>query len=80
MERLGFEDLMAPLPLEASGGISYDDARERVLRAFGGFHEELEASRVAPSRAAGSIGRRAAESGRAGSAPLRRWSASRGSS
>ncbi|MDJ0785334.1 MAG: M3 family oligoendopeptidase [Myxococcota bacterium] len=42
MERLGFEDLMAPLPLSSSVAIPYDQARERVLRAFGGFHPDLE--------------------------------------
>ena len=33
--RLGFQDLEAPLPLAAAARVSFDDARERVLAAFG---------------------------------------------
>lgn len=43
LPRLGFEDLMAPLPLPSAGSIPYDAARERVLSAFAAFHPELEA-------------------------------------
>lgn len=39
--RLGWQDLSAPLPLEDPRRIPWDEARERVLAAFGGFHPEL---------------------------------------
>ncbi len=40
--RLGFQDLLAPLRLEGTATISWDEARERVLRAFGRFYPALE--------------------------------------
>jgi pepF/M3 family oligoendopeptidase len=43
VEKLGFQDLMAPLPVEGMQRIPFDDARERVLRAFRAFHPGLEA-------------------------------------
>lgn len=42
-ERLGFQDLEAPLPAAATARVSFDDARERVLRAFGAWHAGLRA-------------------------------------
>jgi oligoendopeptidase F len=39
---LGFQDLLAPLPLEGLGRVPWPEARERVLRAFARFHPELE--------------------------------------
>jgi oligoendopeptidase F len=41
VERLGFQDLMAPLPVETQARVSWEDARERVLSAFEGFYPEL---------------------------------------
>ena len=40
-ERLGFQDLMAPLPLANDARISWDDARERILAAFTAFSPAL---------------------------------------
>jgi oligoendopeptidase F len=40
-ERLGFQDLLAPLPSEAGATIPWDDAREQVSSAFGAFSGEL---------------------------------------
>ncbi|MFQ5697665.1 MAG: M3 family oligoendopeptidase [Myxococcota bacterium] len=40
-ERLGFQDLTAPLPLQRRAGIGWDEARERVMSAFEGFAPEL---------------------------------------
>jgi len=39
--RLGFQDLMAPLPLKSHARIPWSDARERVLAAFAAFSPEL---------------------------------------
>jgi oligoendopeptidase F len=41
LERMGFQDLMAPLPIEAQARISWEAARQRVLSAFGGFYPAL---------------------------------------
>jgi len=41
LERIGFQDLMAPLPSESHARVSWEDARERVLSAFGSFYPEL---------------------------------------
>ncbi len=41
LERLGFQDLMAPLPIDSQARISWEGARERVLSAFEGFYPEL---------------------------------------
>jgi oligoendopeptidase F len=41
LERLGFQDLMAPLPVETQARFSWEDARERVLSAFGDFYPGL---------------------------------------
>jgi len=41
LERLGFQDLMAPLPIQTQVRISWEGARERVLSAFEGFYPEL---------------------------------------
>jgi oligoendopeptidase F len=41
-ERLGFQDLTAPLPLANSETIPWDHARKRVLDAFGRFYPDLE--------------------------------------
>ncbi|UCE84868.1 MAG: M3 family oligoendopeptidase [Deltaproteobacteria bacterium] len=43
VEKLGFQDLLAPLPETGTGRIPFDAARERILRAFGAFHPGLEA-------------------------------------
>jgi oligoendopeptidase F len=40
-ERLGFQDLMAPLPLSSHRKIPWDEARERVLAAFAAFSPSL---------------------------------------
>ncbi|ACY19328.1 M3 family oligoendopeptidase [Haliangium ochraceum] len=40
-ERLGFQDLLAPLPEDAAPRISWDQARERVLAAFGTHYPAL---------------------------------------
>lgn len=40
-ERLGFQDLSAPLPLDEPARIGWNEARERVLAAFAGFSPEL---------------------------------------
>jgi oligoendopeptidase F len=40
-DRLGFQDLMAPLPLENPSRISWEVARERVLSAFSAFSPAL---------------------------------------
>jgi oligoendopeptidase F len=40
-ERLGFQDLHAPLPLAAPRRIPFDEGRERVVAAFEAFHPEL---------------------------------------
>ena len=40
-QRLGFQDLMAPLPGAHASRVGWDAARHRVLDAFGGFHPEL---------------------------------------
>jgi len=42
-EKLGFQDLLAPLPLESHERIPWPDARERVRRTFGRFYPALEA-------------------------------------
>lgn len=42
-ERLGFQDLEAPLPAAQGARVSFDEARERVLRAFGAWHPGLRA-------------------------------------
>jgi oligoendopeptidase F len=39
--RLGFQDLMAPLPLDATEQISWDDAQLRVTDAFAAFYPAL---------------------------------------
>jgi oligoendopeptidase F len=39
--RLGFQDLLAPLPSEAGTSIPWDAAREQVSSAFGAFSSEL---------------------------------------
>jgi oligoendopeptidase F len=41
LERLGFQDLAAPLPIASHARISWEDARERVLSAFESFYPEL---------------------------------------
>jgi oligoendopeptidase F len=41
LERIGFQDLMAPLPVESHARISWEGARERVLSAFGSFYPKL---------------------------------------
>jgi oligoendopeptidase F len=41
--RLGFQDLMAPLPMGDDERIPWSAARERVLAAFRGFYPELAA-------------------------------------
>jgi pepF/M3 family oligoendopeptidase len=41
-ERLGFQDLMAPLPVANTAKISWEEARVRVCDAFGRFAPELE--------------------------------------
>jgi oligoendopeptidase F len=38
LERMGFQDLAAPLPIETHTRISWEGARERVLSAFGRFY------------------------------------------
>lgn len=43
VERLGWQDLMAPLPLSSDATIPWDSARERVLSAFNGFYPDLGA-------------------------------------
>ena len=40
-EKLGFQDLMAPLPLESHARIPWADARERVRDTFGRFYPAL---------------------------------------
>jgi oligoendopeptidase F len=40
-KRLGFQDLMAPLPQGAQSRVSWDEARQRVLGAFEGFYPDL---------------------------------------
>ena len=40
-DRLGFQDLMAPLPEAGAGELPWNVARERVLQAFGAFYPEL---------------------------------------
>jgi oligoendopeptidase F len=40
-ERLGFQDLEAPLPLAEAERISFDEARGRILAAFGRYHPAL---------------------------------------
>ena len=40
-ERLGFQDLLAPLPLENPGRIAWPDAQQRVCEAFGRFYPQL---------------------------------------
>jgi oligoendopeptidase F len=40
-ERLGFQDLEAPLPAVAAGPIGWESAQERVLEAFRGFYPAL---------------------------------------
>jgi oligoendopeptidase F len=40
-ERLGFQDLMAPLPVAGDARIPWSAARERVLRAFGDSYPKL---------------------------------------
>jgi oligoendopeptidase F len=40
-ERLGFQDLMAPLPVESHETIPWADAQERVRAAFGRFYPSL---------------------------------------
>lgn len=40
-DRLGFQDLHAPLPLSPPRRVSFEEGRERVLAAFEGFHAEL---------------------------------------
>jgi oligoendopeptidase F len=40
-ERLGFQDLHAPLPVSSPRRVSFDEGRERVLAAFEAFHPEL---------------------------------------
>ncbi len=42
-ERLGFQDLEAPLPAAPAARVSFADARARVLAAFSGFHPGLAA-------------------------------------
>ncbi len=42
-EKLGFQDLMAPLPDAEAGTLPWSAARERVLQAFGAFYPELAA-------------------------------------
>lgn len=42
-ERLGFQDLMAPLPVESHDRIPYAQARERVTDAFARLYPELAA-------------------------------------
>ena len=41
LERMGFQDLAAPLPIENHTRISWEGARERVLSAFGSFYPEF---------------------------------------
>jgi oligoendopeptidase F len=41
LERMGFQDLMAPLPVESHARISWEEARGRVLSAFGDFYPAL---------------------------------------
>jgi oligoendopeptidase F len=43
LERVGFQDLAAPLPIESHARISWEDARERVLSAFGSLYPALRA-------------------------------------
>ncbi|MEN8183160.1 MAG: M3 family oligoendopeptidase [Myxococcota bacterium] len=40
-DRLGFQDLHAPLPVSSPRRVSFDEGRERVLAAFEAFHAEL---------------------------------------
>jgi oligoendopeptidase F len=40
-KRLGFQDLMAPLPQGAHSRVSWDEARQRVLGAFKRFYPDL---------------------------------------
>ncbi len=41
-ERIGFQDLLAPVPVGNVAPIPWDEARERVLQAFGSFYPKLE--------------------------------------
>ncbi len=40
-DKLGFQDLMAPLPLKDAARIPWDSARDRILDAFGRFYPAL---------------------------------------
>ena len=40
-ERLGFADLMAPLPIASQRRLSWEEGRERILDAFAGVYPEL---------------------------------------
>lgn len=40
-DQLGFQDLMAPLPLQNTARIPWDAARDRILGAFEGFYPDL---------------------------------------
>ena len=43
LEKLGFQDVSAPLPLEGEQKVGWDEGKARILEAFGTFSEDLRA-------------------------------------